>query len=206
MIVDFLLFIILGMMVYVSARDGLLWTLSRCLLVLGSVILAGYIHQFIYARLLSQLENPALANLLVFTTALSAVGTFLFFLTSFLRTMMKAGPGMSLLDRLIGGAIGLLVGAALGGLILISLVNFRVVTLERVEESRLGTPCLNSGLLVYWAMPNSWHESLNLLLKSASGEKVKPAPTPEPAKVPGREKEKPGQVTRPDRQNGVRPR
>lgn len=149
---DVIFLVILLVTFILGIIKGLIRQIIGILAVIIGLILAVYNYSYVatfYARFVS---NRTLSHLLGFFTIFIAV-LCIGWLVAFLLSKMIKGP-LKFLNHIFGGALGLLKGILICGVVVLALLVFPVKK-EALKESQTAPYCLKVAEALYYLIPQS---------------------------------------------------
>lgn len=159
--------------IFISAMFGIIKGLVRELLSLAFFVIAVMLSFLFFrdlgSRLQSTIRNPEIANIVAFGIIFIAVLIVGAIVTWTARKIFSVGP-LKAMDRILGGAFGLIRGTLIAGIIVFLLVVFPVN--EKItRESTLSPYLLYTFNMVLKAVPGDYRDQIQRFFKKENGQK-----------------------------------
>jgi membrane protein required for colicin V production len=167
---DLVFLVILLVTFILGIFKGLIRQVIGILAVVIGLILAVYNYAYVaelYARFVS---NRTLTHLLGFFTVFIVV-LCLGWLVAFLLSKIMKGP-LKFLNHIFGGALGLLKGVLICGVIVLGLLVFPVKK-EALKESQISPYCLKVAEAMYYLIPQSLKQEFKKAYRDILGREKK---------------------------------
>jgi membrane protein required for colicin V production len=160
---DIALLVVLGIGAILGARSGLLWQVARLVTLGAALYLCIYGHELVTSLLAPFLDStstllaPGLAYVLTFLAVfLTGHG-----ITLLLQHVLRASK-LKTLDRLLGGALGLVKATLLAGVVLLMMAFFANPQTDAALAKSWLAPVLLQGMrLAAVTVPPEYKEQLN---------------------------------------------
>lgn len=159
--------------VLASTVFGIVKGLIRELLSLAffviAVLLSFLFFRDLGERLSKSIRNPEIANIVGFGLIFLSVLLIGAVVTWAARKIFSVGP-LKAMDRILGGAFGMLRGVLISGIIVFLMVVFPIN--EKVtRESRLSPYMLHTFNLILKVVPGNYREQIHRFIKQENGQK-----------------------------------
>lgn len=153
--VDISLFVVLLLGTVTGFVSGLWWQVARLVILFVSAYATIFYHQPVGEWLAGKMPqtNPIALKGLAYFVTFGGVYLVLFLVAALIEKAMKAAQ-LKPMDRVLGGALGLIKGGLISGMILLGIVVIPIQSLSQdIHASTLGVPVLNATRAVILAIP-----------------------------------------------------
>ena len=167
-IFDIILLVLLGSFVMYGLWFGTIHTLGSLIGTLVGTLVASWLHAFVAGYLtliLPDSANVYLVTYLLIIFIISRLVKFLFSIAGLATSLVTHLPFLSQIDKVIGGALGFVMGIFVLGLGLVVLGNYSLpyLYIEDFQLSRVGTWIITVSSLLIPLLPRSLQEVKTLI-------------------------------------------
>ncbi|MCC6639410.1 CvpA family protein [Candidatus Falkowbacteria bacterium] len=167
-IFDSILLVLLGSFVLYGLWFGTVHTLGSLIGTIVGTIVASWANEFIasiVAMFLGDSANVYLITYLLILFTVSRLIKFLFTLAGLATSLVTRLPFLSQIDKVIGGALGFVMGMFVMGLGLVVLGNYDIsyLRIADFQVSRVGTWIITASSLLIPLLPKSLQEVKTLI-------------------------------------------